>query len=211
MIKVNIGCGTTTAPDWINIDNSATLAISKHNTLKKILAKFGIIDKSILTVDIQNVKRYNVTKGLPFKNNTVDFIFTSHFLEHLPRDKAKEFILESKRVLKPNGIIRISVPDLKNYATRYLTEKIDADNFLEYMHFFEERQNRTLAEKFYLRILGTDRHKWMYDRQSLTKLLNGAGFVDVNECKFKEGKVPDLDKLDIRPNDSLFVEARKSN
>ena len=50
----------------------------------------------------------NVEKGLPFKSNSIDEIYTSHFLEH-----TNNFIFimeEFYRVLKPNGILEIKVP-----------------------------------------------------------------------------------------------------
>lgn len=50
-------------------------------------------------VDIQN---------LPFKNETYDFIFASHVLEHI-RDDEKA-VREIRRVLKPNGFAILPVP-----------------------------------------------------------------------------------------------------
>jgi ubiquinone/menaquinone biosynthesis C-methylase UbiE len=45
---------------------------------------------------------------LPFGDNTYDFVFASHVLEHIPDDH--KAISEIRRVLKPNGIAILPVP-----------------------------------------------------------------------------------------------------
>lgn len=60
-------------------------------------------------------------------------------------------------------------------------------------------------------------HQWMYDRYSLGKLLQQAGFEDIKVCRADESRIPDFNSylLDIeadgsvRKPDSLFMEARK--
>jgi len=60
-------------------------------------------------------------------------------------------------------------------------------------------------------------HKWMYDRFSLRKLLESAGFIDAKVSAAGESAIPNfasfhLDQLqsgDVRKPDSLFMEARK--
>jgi Methyltransferase domain len=59
-------------------------------------------------------------------------------------------------------------------------------------------------------------HRWMYDRYSLQRLLDRAGFVDVRVCNADESLIPDFNKysLDlcegkVRKPDSLFIEAFK--
>jgi hypothetical protein len=49
----------------------------------------------------------------------------------------------------------------------------------------------------------------MYDSDSLTRLLDLAGFRNVERKKFREGGVPDLDILDVFPEISIYLEARK--
>ena len=50
----------------------------------------------------------DIQRGLPFDDESVDEIFTSHFLEHI---KDLNFVMEEcYRVLKKEGIMRIVVP-----------------------------------------------------------------------------------------------------
>jgi predicted SAM-dependent methyltransferase len=59
-------------------------------------------------------------------------------------------------------------------------------------------------------------HRWMYDRFSLRRLLEQAGFVDVKVCRAEESRIPEfdryqLDRIDgrVRKPDSLFMEGIK--
>lgn len=62
-----------------------------------------------------------------------------------------------------------------------------------------------------------ERHRWMYDRVSLSRLLTGIGFIDVRRVEPSESRIPGFETflLDIdaaarvRKPDSLFIEATK--
>jgi len=56
--------------------------------------------------------------ALPFRDNVFVFVFSEHFFEHIFMDEAYELFVECKRVMKPGGVMRISVPDadLRTYA-----------------------------------------------------------------------------------------------
>ena len=47
-------------------------------------------------------------QNLPFKDDTYDFVYASHVLEHIPDDT--KAIQEISRVLKPNGVAILPVP-----------------------------------------------------------------------------------------------------
>lgn len=93
MKLVNIGCGSTWHPDWINLD-----LVSRD----------------------PEVRQHDLREGLPFGEGTVDACYSSHVLEHLDREEADFFIREQRRVLKQGGIIRIAVPDLEQICRNYL-------------------------------------------------------------------------------------------
>lgn len=97
---VNIGCGSTWHPAWTNLD---VRPVSSH------------------------VRAWDVCKGLPFDSEQVDACYASHVLEHLPRPQARALLVESLRVLRPGGIIRLAVPDLEAIAREYLDVLARAD------------------------------------------------------------------------------------
>lgn len=94
MKLLNIGCGTTYHPAWVNIDVEP-------------------VSNEIL--------RHDVTNPLPFEDSSYDACYSSHVLEHLSRDEALLLLTEIHRVLKPGGIIRLVVPDLEGIVRTYLS------------------------------------------------------------------------------------------
>lgn len=92
-LLVNIGCGAAWHPDWTNLD---VRPASPH------------------------VRTWNVAEGLPFANETVDVCYASHVIEHLSQMQARTLLLESRRVLRQGGVIRLAVPDLEGIAREYL-------------------------------------------------------------------------------------------
>jgi glycosyltransferase involved in cell wall biosynthesis/predicted SAM-dependent methyltransferase len=248
---INLGCGIRHHPSWINIDFK-----SKNPT----------------------VTAHDLTKGIPAVSETCDAVYHSHLLEHFSKEYAPAFLKDCHRVLKPNGIIRVVVPDLENIAKLYLfllekSLKGEADAQKRYEWIILElldqmvrnfsggsmleywRQNPMPAKNFVIERMGSEVkdsikrirsssdetqsashstitldplkigqfrlsgevHQWMYDRYSLYKLLQEAGFQDIHVCSADESGIPDFNSylLDIeadgsiRKPDSLFMEARK--
>ena len=69
--------------------------------------------------------------------------------------------------------MRIAVPDLKIAIDKYL-KSYDADSFMEGI-FPQAPPISTLKQKIILFITGYRHHQWMYDGQSLSKLLKEMG------------------------------------
>jgi len=219
MLKVNLGSGVTALPDWDNLDISYNIWLSRVPILKKFLYKLRLIDDiSFRTNWPSYIRRYNVLKGLPYEDYSVDYIYSSHLLEHLTREQAIKLLKECYRVLKRGGIIRIVVPDLKLLAEKYLqndykffkAEKNEplANKFLTEIGLEYEKQSKLLT-CLYNRFVGVERHKWMWDFNSLSFELKRCGFKSVEKREFRKGKVPDIEILDNRPEKSLYVEGMK--
>ena len=66
------------------------------------------------------VKKANLLKRLPLKQETADLVYSSHFLEHIPYTKVIDFLNEILRILKPGGVVRLVLPDLENMANSYV-------------------------------------------------------------------------------------------
>ena len=54
----------------------------------------------------------DLRKPLPYENNSVDFIFTEHVVEHLFQREAWDYFVECKRILKVGGVVRTTVPSV---------------------------------------------------------------------------------------------------
>lgn len=214
MIKVNLGCGSTCLVDWINIDNSHNARLSKMPRLRYFLYKFGLISKDLYNVSWENlnIHIHDVKKRLPFSDNHVDYIYTSHLIEHLSKDEARNLLKDCYRVLKKGGRIRIVTPDLyllsQNYLNSYKNNDIEnqpADNFLIELGVLDDPESN---DPWYVKYLYA-KHLWLYDEKSLKVLMKSVGFEEIEKKDFKEGSVPDIDLLDNRPLTSLHIEAIK--
>mgnify|MGYP003442652064 CR=1 FL=1 len=60
---------------------------------------------------------------LSFSNDSVDEIFSSHALEHIPQKMVMPTLLEWKRVLRPGGTITLRVPDLEWCCRHWLANQ----------------------------------------------------------------------------------------
>lgn len=90
---LNLGCGYRYHKDWTNVDFVST----------------G-----------EGVQAHNLLQGIPFPEHNFEVVYHSHVLEHFTKSDGKKFIEECYRVLKPNGIIRIAVPDLEQIVGEYI-------------------------------------------------------------------------------------------
>jgi predicted SAM-dependent methyltransferase len=216
MIQINVGCGTNCLKGWINIDNSFNARLVKFPIIKYLLHRLGFISKELLEIPWERCKDslliWDVRKALPFKDNSVDVIYSSHLIEHLRKDEVHFFLLECNRIMKKKGLIRIVVPDLLIIAKKYLqkTEKnsintsiAPSEFFLDSIGFGEKREKSFISNFFEFP------HKWMYDKISLEMELIDSGFIDIIERNYQNGECPDIHLLDNRPDISLYIEARK--
>lgn len=106
MLLLNLGCGTRTHKDWINIDFLPMAGLRRLPVLRKKLPP--------------NFMNHDLRRGIPFPDGSADAVYSSHLVEHLPPDSLPRFLAEHRRVLKPGGIVRIVVPDLELAARQYL-------------------------------------------------------------------------------------------
>src|SRR5205085_3656131 len=85
-----------------------------------------------------NLINHQLDRPLPFSDASFDAIYSFHAIEHLELDVAKHFVSDLYRLLKPNGICRLSTPDLEFHADEYLNslrQQIAApsgDHFADY-------------------------------------------------------------------------------
>jgi len=95
---------------------------------KKII--FGDIDKPSyewITVDCNRsadvVLYFKNGSRLPFDDLSIDFIYTSHTIEHLFEEDVQALFSEFYRVLKYGGGMRIVAPNAEYYINSYLNDE----------------------------------------------------------------------------------------
>jgi len=81
-----------------------------------------------------SIKKADILNGLPYKDNSFDVIYSSHFIEHIPIEQIESFLDDVYRILRPGGIIRLVTPDLEflinEYKKNYDKESFKKANFI---------------------------------------------------------------------------------
>lgn len=215
MIFLNLGCGSRTSahPSVVNIDWSILLRIRTNPLLRYLaplllneyrLARFRALPENLLVFDL--------SKGIPYPDQSVDVVYHSHVLEHLDRDIAPLFARECFRALKVGGIMRVVVPNLEGVVRSYIANLercYEGDDVAIQKHdafaaallqqsvmreAFGTSMQRPLRRRIENLLLGDARdrgltHQWMYDRFNLADLLRRAGFENVKVERFDTSSI----------------------
>jgi hypothetical protein len=183
---VQYGCGFSAPTNWINYDASPTLRFEKLPLIGKAYTR----NKQRFP---QNVIYGDIVKGLPEMPNSCDGLYCSHILEHLSYDGFLTALHNSYLILKPNGIFRAVLPDLKanvnNYLKNYDLNDAPANEFMRStMLGVEERTKGFLSGL--KNLYGNSKHLWMWDYKTLEWELKKIGFKNIRSCQFGDSSDP---------------------
>jgi len=215
-LRINIGCGATPTPGWLNFDNSLTVRLAKCPGLMEALHAAGAVTSgqvhSAAVVRAHGIRWANAVRRIPVPDASAEVVYSSHMLEDLdPEHEVTRFLAEVRRVLAPNGILRLAVPDLWRRAHRYIMESRDADEFVRSLHMTRGTPRGLCALARYL-LVGFRNDRWAYDAASLIRLLEAHRFCDARELLPGETTIPDPGPLNLREREeeSIYVEARRA-
>lgn len=152
-VKLHVGCGPNILEGYINIEGEY---------LK----------------DQPNTFFHDITEKFPINDNLVEEILHVHVIEHILPSDIPNSMLEWIRILKPGGRLCIEWPDLLK-ACKFLVDdpsRIYSDN-------------RKIRKRGISAIFGNIQrykdpvmlHKWGYSAESMIKLLESYGFVNVRQ------------------------------
>src|SRR6476659_621440 len=143
-MRLHIGSGPQILPGWVNVDNLPYPGVDK------------VLD---------------VTAGLPFRK--VEYIFAEHFIEHIAHEDAVKLLRECRRVLRDDGVLRLSTPDLDwVWHTHYRLDLTEPD---------QVRACYEINRAF--RGWG---HQFLYNERTLRATLLDAGFTNVTRVEYGE-------------------------
>lgn len=194
---LNIGCGSHHPTGWVSIDGSWQAWLARRPTLARLA--------SLLTAREvghwpREVVYRDVRRGLGYATATVAVVFSSHFIEHLHRDEALAFLREAHRVLSPEGVCRIVVPDVAAIVHWYLDHRTEmrppdakpsSDLLMEMLCLRPGVRPRGRGPlSWYRRWTDFDSHKWMYDAEGLTYLFRQAGFTNPGARAYLDSAIP---------------------
>lgn len=153
--RLHIGAGQESIPGWINIDNQPLKGVDR------------VLD---------------VRQGLPFAG--VASIYAEHFLEHLTLDEGLAFLAECRRALAPDGVLRLSTPNLDwVMLTHYRGPSTD--------------EKDAQVDCFRLnRAFHAWGHRFLYNRATLSAAVRTAGFETTVFRTYGESDRPEFSGLE---------------
>lgn len=137
-------------------------------------------------IDILNIKQFipadhifkqwDLRRGIPYTDSSVDLIRCSHLIEHLTLEEANNLLKEFYRTLKPDGLARIATPDLDIIVKHYYSRDMSFFNAVEQPA--EYIQAPTVGERFSRLLFSGDyQHRAIYSFDMLKTFLEQAGFA----------------------------------
>jgi predicted SAM-dependent methyltransferase len=140
-LLVHIGCGDVNSPEFVNVDAQPYPHV--------------------------HYVRNDITDLSMFADRSVDLVYMCHVLEHVHRKEIFDVLAEFRRVLKPGGVLRISVPDFDLLIAMYEDIGRDPDGIIA-------------------PLLGShandyDVHYWVFTERSLSAILLKAEFSAVRQ------------------------------
>lgn len=139
-LRINLGSGNSSNKDYTNVD----------------IYPFD---------NVQIV--HDIEKTLPFEENSVEHIYTSHALEHCTMEAIPKMFKDWHRVLAPKGTVRIVVPELEGCLRNFLNAP-ESERWgyrIEYIFGGQHHQ------------VGQQLHKTGFTPPRLQALLEEAGFT----------------------------------
>lgn len=161
----------------------------------------------------------NLLKKIP--EQSVKYIYTSHFLEHLAQKEAHQVLVESHRILKNGGILRITGPDLDSFVNAMDFSESDLDMW--WSTVWPQRPSHVNSSQAFIEMGGDINfknepsinvgHIWPQTYSILYWHLIGAGFSrnNISKKKFLESNIEHvkIHQLDNRSTHSYYIEATK--
>ncbi|MGG9964524.1 class I SAM-dependent methyltransferase [Ferruginibacter sp. SUN106] len=147
---------------------------------------------------------WDLRKGIPFPDNSIEKIYSSHLFEHLPYPAIESLLTECKRVLKSNGVFSICVPNARLFIEAYTNkdETFAAKNQPVYDLGFNNTGS-LIDWVNYIAYMGIE-HKYMFDENNMINILTKMGLRNARIREFDSS----ID-LQARLRDSLYAEAIK--
>lgn len=130
----------------------------------------------------------DATNEFPFENESLDYVYSEHMIEHISRASGLFMLKECFRVLAKNGKIRIATPDVEKIVSIY--SKKDESFGNDYVKWITDTFIPDSSDYNPLIVLNTMFRNWshvfLYDAEFLENALKEAGFSNIIQCNIGE-------------------------
>jgi len=151
-MKLHLGCGNKILKGYVNVD-------IRPETGCDVIDDVELLDK--------------------FKDNSADEIYACHVLEHFGRHEYMFVLQRWFDVLKPGGLIRISVPDLEAVFYQYANKNFSLSQLMGFIY-----GGQTYNENY---------HYVGFDFNTLKEDLELIGFRNISKWDWKLTDHADVD------------------
>jgi len=171
--RLYLGCGKHRLPGWLNTDYYPR-------------GKAGA-----------EVMHLDASRRFPFETGVFDSVYSEHMIEHLALEHGAVMMMESFRVLKKDGRVRIATPGFEFLVGLYERpfEPLNR-RYIEYENDRFRCEDPALARLVvinkFVRAWG---HQFIYDEDLLAALMRAVGFVEVRKYALGESADPALANL----------------
>jgi predicted SAM-dependent methyltransferase len=170
--KLQLGTGTNVRDNWFNTD---------------------------LEPQLPNVYVLDATKPFPIADNTFEYIFSEHQIEHISYADGCFMLCECFRLLKLGGALRIATPNLSMLIDLYRESHTSLQK--KYIHFVTDHfvpSVRTYHPTFVINNAFRNwGHQFLYDEAILRTAMMEAGFTDIKHAVPGQSNLPVFCNLEM--------------
>jgi predicted SAM-dependent methyltransferase len=123
----------------------------------------------------------DITKPLPWPDNSASHIFIEHCVEHVTHKQAIEFFKQAYRVLAPGGVLRVTVPSLEQIR------RCDEADYHRFTQKWAGPHGATKRGAMHA-IIFAHGHEMIWTAQLLEAALFYSGFDETEICKPGESR-----------------------
>jgi|WetSurMetagenome_2_1015567.scaffolds.fasta_scaffold279254_2 predicted SAM-dependent methyltransferase len=188
--KINFGCGNMPLPDWTNVDGGDGRIWEAPDR------------PDIIAMDVFDFLAHIDDAG-------TQYIASEQFFEHFDRHLGHALAREWFRILKPNGVCRIVMPDLEKEVRIYLGIEpcADWDTVVlphRYRHIAgsADPYGKLIDGEKYTKAMllnngmHMDGHRYLYDFEAIEQTLRLAGFRRICRCEYGQSEHAELAGID---------------
>lgn len=177
-MRLNFGCGSVQPDGWFNLDR----------------------------VDHGQAYLADVLEGLPFPDDTFEYVVANHSLSDLDHHELVPALTELRRVIRHGGFLRILVPDLLGAFAAYQRNDTAWFPLGDDLPSVDERLCTFIGW------FGTAKSQWTFHYAAV--LLRAAGYGTATQAchgqpSWLSPPESEIATLDDRELQALIVEARK--